>query len=152
MNNKILLIIVGFVFIGSYFLGKIINTEPQNDPNLKIEKIKSICDPTQKICEVSLSGSLVLYQILGKPSALKKFKVELDAFELPIKNIRVNFLMPGMDMGMNHYSLENKNGSIWTREVILPVCTLSRNDWVNQLEIEHEGQNWIIEFSFVQRN
>ena len=143
---------MGFVFIGSYFLGKIINTEPQNDPNLKIEKIKSICDPTQKICEVSLSGSLVLYQILGKPSALKKFKVELDAFELPIKNIRVNFLMPGMDMGMNHYSLENKNGSIWTREVILPVCTLSRNDWVNQLEIEHEGQNWIIEFSFVQRN
>jgi len=138
--------------MASYLLGKNIDYQYNNKgTDLKTTLIKSACDPTKTICDISLAGHMISYKISGNPSALKKFRVELQSSEA-INSARVNFLMRGMDMGKNDYHLVSDGSNSWMQEVVLPVCSLGQKSWVNQLEIELDAQYWLIEFSFKQRN
>ena len=152
MNTKYYVILIAAIFMASYFAGNIITRDDQyNAIDVPAQYMKSACNPVQTACEISLAGNVISYRITGSLSALQKFKVEVQALDIEIEDIQVKFLMPGMNMGKNDYALVNKQGSIWTQDVILPVCSLSRKDWISQLEIRYSGRIWNIEFSLVQQ-
>jgi hypothetical protein len=151
MNKFYPLLILG-VFIAAYFLGQSIDSQNSGKEPTEVVMVKSACNPTQQPCNISLAGNIIVYRILTVPSALKSFQVEVQAFDTPIDSIRLRFLMADMDMAKNEYYLVNKGNNSWRQEVILPVCSLRRKDWLNQLEIEYDGRYWLTEFTFRQRN
>ncbi|MFP4155857.1 MAG: hypothetical protein ACOC00_07290 [Halothiobacillaceae bacterium] len=46
-----------------------------------------------------------------------------------------NFDMIGMDMGFNDYVLQREASGRFVAEVILPVCTADRSDWILDLHL-----------------
>ena len=152
MNTKYYGVLIAAIFMASYFAGNIITSRDQyNAIDIPTQHMKSACNPVQKACEISLAGNIVSYRIIGSISALQKFQVEVQALDIEIEDIQIKFLMHGMNMGKNDYALVNKQGSIWMQDVILPVCSLSRNNWISQLEIKYSGRIWNVEFSLVQQ-
>ena len=151
MKSKYYFIFIPVILVASYLLGKNIDYQYNKDIDNQAALIKSSCDPTKTACNISFAGYMINYKILGNPSALKKFTVELQSFDA-INSVKVDFSMRGMDMGKNDYYLVNNGSNNWTREVVLPICSLGQNNWINQLEIELDGRYWLVEFSFDQKN
>ena len=57
--------------------------------------------------------------------------------------------MPGMDMGFNTHQLQRVD-DVWQAQVVLPVCTLSRNDWHLSVVLKTEAADYQSEFVFIQ--
>lgn len=92
-------------------------------------------------CEDPLAGCAFMHD--GLPATLR-FSAQpetLKPFELTIASPRlrkasVSFRMAGMDMGFNRYDLRQDNAGNWTARVTLPVCTVSRVDWIAELSLD----------------
>jgi di/tricarboxylate transporter len=69
-----------------------------------------------------------------QPKAMQPFHFQLQTADA--KNIHATFTMVGMQMGMSRYRLLQQTSNIWGAEIILPICTQSRGDWVMEIEIK----------------
>ena len=149
MNNKYLIVLIAIIFIASYLIGKnIINPDQARNDGIEKKVIISQCNPVKNKCSVPISGGIITYSILDTPSALTKFRVEVQALNISPDSIRVNFLMRNMDMGKIDYILDNEGRDVWAQNVILPVCSLGRNNWINVVAILHKESRWFVEFNF----
>lgn len=79
----------------------------------------------------------------ARPEALKPF--ELSIAGPGLHKASASFQMVGMDMGFNRYDLKPGADGQWTARVTLPVCTVSRVDWVAELDLD--GQLYIVSFN-----
>ena len=134
-----------FVFLGSYLLGLLLKVENKQDFLI----YKSTCNLLHGNCYISDAD--VEYNILfkGDPSPLTPFSIQLTSLKLVPSNIKVEFEMEGMNMGSNIYSLNNIGGS-WSADVLLPVCSLGRNDWVLRVMLSYNEKVNLTEFKFTQ--
>ncbi|MFI9652326.1 hypothetical protein [Guyparkeria halopsychrophila] len=65
-----------------------------------------------------------------------------------IGQIRVDFEMIGMDMGINAYRLDRLADGTYREEVILPVCTTDRSDWRANLSIHSTAGAYLVRLPF----
>lgn len=92
-------------------------------------------------CENPLAGCTFLHEGLPasirfstQPEALKPFLLSVSSPGL--HKASVSFQMAGMDMGFNRYDLRHGADGSWTARVTLPVCTVSRVDWIAELTLD----------------
>lgn len=142
------MICVTLLFILAYGAGQWLSRQ-QSLTNLPVNAMTSEpCDLMKGACQATFDQHTLSLVFLDKPSALKPFRVRLESDSEQIENIVLDFKMPGMNMGINRYRLK-KADRFWHNQLVLPVCTLSRNDWLITVELEQEGILWITEFNFV---
>lgn len=106
------------------------------------------CNPASQGCQARLNGSLVQLKFSGEMNPLTPFAVEVDTGNLDVDAVTLDFKMQGMNMGVNRYRLESDGEGRWHGQVVLPVCTLTRKDWIAGLEVEAQGKRWVAEFGF----
>ncbi len=68
------------------------------------------------------------------PSALHPFLLSVHA--PGARQVSAEFVMQGMEMGLNRYRLMAQNDGVWQARVTLPVCVSGRRDWVLWLEVD----------------
>lgn len=139
------------VFVLAYVLGLWLSSQ-QSQSRLPPKLMTAeTCDPTQTVCQAIFGEHSLSLTFLDKPSTLKPFRVRLESDAENIANLVLDFKMPGMNMGVNRHRLSYENG-FWQNQLVLPVCTQSRNDWIVTLELEQAGVLWTTEFQFVNQN
>ncbi len=124
----------------------------QKSPALQTNLVHSDCDLVASACEVEQQGIHYRVEFSQIPSALKPFQVKLNVLKpagWQPQSVSVSFTMPGMDMGFNTHRLQRLDDS-WQSQVVLPVCTLSRNDWHLRVVLQAEAADYQSEFVFIQ--
>ena len=150
MNNKILLITVCVLFVGSYFAGQWLQSTGSESKPADFAMQYENCSPVLHDCEAHIQGHRLVIKFLQEPSALTPFTVRLRTEGFHPSSINVEFTMQGMDMGFNRYRLQPVTDGVWETRVTLPVCSLGRNDWSSRLEIDYQDKTWFADFDFEQ--
>jgi len=133
------------VFLVSYLLGSLLENNRQTESFFN----KSTCDLLNGSCHIVNRD--IEYEIAfdGVPSPLTPFGIRLTALDSKISHVGIEFEMEEMDMGNNFYSLENK-GKFWDAQVLLPVCSLGRNDWLLRVNVVRDEVMYSTELKFSQ--
>lgn len=151
MNNKFIITIAIVIFVVSFFVGNWLNG--RNEQVMQLEKISmqySACNPVMNTCQAMLQNVPISIVIPQQPSALKPFEIEVRSNLSDIDDVRIDFRMQSMNMGVNFYHLDKINAGTWKGKATLPVCTSRRSDWIVELQINHQGKLWIAEYAFTQ--
>ena len=105
------------------------------------------CDPTRTVCTAGDATQRLALQINGPVTGLRPFRVQVVAAGLSVREVRLEFTMPGMDMGQNRYRLLPE-GNGWVGLVTLPVCTTGRSDWLVTVRALGAERQWEAVFPF----
>jgi hypothetical protein len=146
---RIALILVLLILLLSYLAGSWLQHKPQA---VQTSLIRSDCDLVSSACEVEQQGIHYRVEFSKTPSALTPFQVRLSVSQpagWQPQAVSVSFSMPGMDMGFNTHQLQRVDDA-WQAQVVLPVCTLSRNDWHLSVVVQGEASRYQSEFVFIQ--
>jgi len=133
----------------TFFLGQWLGSEKKTSSIKEISSISS-CDPTKKSCEIEYKKTLFILEFKGSPSGLVPFGVSVKSKSTQPDFIELSFDMQGMDMGHNVYNLKKNDTDDWSAKVILPVCSLARNDWLVNVKLVFEDESLSTEFRFTQ--
>ncbi len=111
----------------------------------------SECNPQKNNCEIKIENNYYVMSFRGDASPLVPFSVFLDVKKnsLSPDSVVILFDMADMDMGFNQYQLL-KNKNRWQANVILPVCSLGKNDWELKVKMTFESDVRVTQFSFSQ--
>jgi hypothetical protein len=146
---RIAFILVLLILLLSYFAGSWLQHKPQT---VQTNLTRSDCDLVSSACEVEQQGIHYRVEFSQTPSALTPFQVRLSVSQpagWQPQAVSVSFSMPGMDMGFNTHQLQRIDDA-WQAQVVLPVCTLSRNDWHLSVVLQADGADYQSEFVFIQ--
>jgi len=136
---------IALVFLGSYSLGLLL----EDDKQPEALAYKSTCNLLNGSCHINDNDIQYEVSFDGITSHLTPFSIRLTSLNKSLSNIEVIFEMEGMNMGNNHYVLKN-DGESWSAKVLLPVCSLGRNDWILQLRFLYKEKVHSTEFRFTQ--
>lgn len=146
---RIAFILVLLSLLLSYLAGSWLQHKPQA---IQTNLVHSDCDLVATACEVEQQGIHYRVEFSQTPSALTPFQVKLSVLQ-PVdwqpQGVTVSFSMPGMDMGFNTHQLKRVDNA-WQAQVVLPVCTLSRNDWHLSVALQDDAAHYQSEFVFIQ--
>ena len=149
MNNKFLPLLIPILFILAYLAGQWL-IKPVNQSFSEMRSMRhEPCDPVLESCSGFISEHPVTLSFAERPSALQPFKVLLET-DLPVSTVELDFTMQGMDMGINRFGMQQQADGRWQGEMILPVCSLSRNDWIVELRVVYENTLWTARYDFEQ--
>lgn len=70
------------------------------------------------------------------PGALQPFVLTVRAPHA--KQVYAEFVMQGMEMGLNRYRLKQAPNGEWGGRITLPVCVSGRRDWLLILDLDGE--------------
>ena len=137
--------VIFLLFALSYGIGKWLGQHEAES----ITVYQSDCDLAASACTVK--NKSVEYQIKfdGQPSALKPFVVILQSYGEQPESVEIEFAMDSMDMGYNIYQMKQQE-AVWVADVLLPVCSLGRNDWKLTVKTTYKSDRHLSEFSFRQ--
>jgi len=82
------------------------------------------------------------------PSALTPFDVEVITQGFEAVEVGITFIMKGMDMGVNAFNLDQQSMDSWQARVILPVCSLGRNDWIAEIRFLYRDKVFRLDLPF----
>jgi len=134
----------------SYVAGQWLSQSTMNEAiNTDEVLFFSACDPTKQVCKVDTPGHSYFLQFKEIPSALTPFVVQIKVETLQPDLIELSFDMDGMDMGYNKHRLV-RGETDWQAKVILPVCSLGRNDWLLNVKMKFKNDISITQFRFSQ--
>lgn len=86
------------------------------------------CHIVQQQCQLVWGGQRnVTLKLLGTPSPLNPFVVEVEGLDVPA--LSISFAMADMEMGSNTFVLKSIGVGRWRGRVVLPVCIQRRHDW-----------------------
>lgn len=140
------------LFVLAFGLGLLLKQNPGDFEHVEAV-FRSPCDISSQSCSVNEATVQYTIHFEGKPSPLKPFKVVLDTQQVFTDAPVISFEMEGMDMGFNQYSLKRTQltGVIrYQAEVVLPVCSLGRNDWLMVLNLQTKESRHRAMFRFAQ--
>jgi hypothetical protein len=83
-----------------------------------------------------LDGQVLEVHADRMPIGLQPFVLTVHAPQA--RAVYAEFLMPGMEMGLNRYRLERAPGGAWRGRITLPVCVTGRRDWLLVLDVDGE--------------
>lgn len=102
-----------------------------------------ICPDPVAGCTFMHKGVLANLHFSSQPESLRPFVITLASLNL--RKASVSFQMTGMNMGFNRYDLKPDSSGRWTASITLPVCTVSRVDWIAELDLD--GQLYSLTFT-----
>lgn len=153
MKNKVILVLFIIVFVLAYLFGLFLKQREIQSENLDfITTVKSQCNPSLNVCSATVFDQNISFYFKQQPIPLKPFQVEAELNSLQPDEVYIIFEMEGMEMGFNKYQLNNAKNSVWKGIVVLPVCSLGRNDWVVNLYIKVKDKYERAVFYFEQKN
>lgn len=150
MNNKLVIVLIAGLFGGAYVAGHWLQPTAVEDKPANREMRYESCNPAVNDCISFINDHKLVVKFLQQPSALKPFTVAVFVDNIKPDTVYVEFAMRGMDMGLNRFPLEYTAEHTWTSDVILPICSLGRKDWVSQLQVVYQGHTWFADFNFEQ--
>lgn len=140
------------IFGLSYVLGQYFGQDNSHSRNIIVTaKDFSNCNPAKETCVIYINNKRVEVQFKQEPSALVPFDIEVKTPGFEADDMFINFRMIGMDMGFNKRRLDAVSLDAWQAKAILPVCSLGRNDWVSELQLEYRGEVMSAGFAFQQK-
>lgn len=122
------------------FSGEVVNLESEAG-----------CDPVGGQCSAAGPGGGMTVRFSDEVVPLKPFEVEVRpaaGAEIEPGRAMIEFDMVGMDMGVNRFRLERRADGSWGSQVIIPVCTTGRTDWVAKVSLTGRETMWVAEFPF----
>lgn len=134
-----IILLLSIVLILNYFLRQ--NIDITNTP---IEYSK--CRLGDESCEIIIAGHRLELLIEGDIRALKPFIVHIVDIDNVIEQAKVRFEMKTMDMGINQYVFKKADNS-WQANVVIPICTTGRRDWIAKFEIDLNGESRKVVFN-----
>ena len=102
-----------------------------------------VCADPVAGCTFMHNGAPAQLRFSVQPEALKPFVLSLESPTL--RKASVSFQMTGMNMGFNLYELRPGPEGRWAATITLPVCTVSRVDWIAELNLD--GQLYVLGFA-----
>lgn len=107
------------------------------------------CDAAVRQCEVSADNIVVSLGMEPDVRPLKPFRVHvvIEGGEVGADSVVADFQMQDMEMGINRYRLQRQSDS-WQATVTLPVCSVSRMDWMATIEFTLNGRPFKAVFPF----
>ncbi len=102
-----------------------------------------ICTDPVAGCTFIHNGLPAKLRFSPQPEVLRPFLLTLTVPKL--RKASVSFQMSGMNMGFNRYDLKPETDNRWTARITLPVCTVSRVDWIAELDLD--GQLYSLMFT-----
>ena len=142
MNKKTLrsffvVLLLALVIVGNYFLRK-------GTDNNQVEYSK--CQLGIENCLIVTDGMELEIIVEGEIKALKPFVIHMVDKNQIIDKALVKFNMKAMNMGVNQYEFVQIDNNNWKAEVVIPVCTTGRRDWLVEFEIDNEIKKKNISF------
>lgn len=110
------------------------------------------CSPVGGPCTASDPPRMLALTLSGDVRPLRPFDLILrlpDTALAQAGQASVDFIMIGMDMGLNRYTLTRQADGSFRAKVILPVCSSGRSDWVAKVSAIVGKEMWAAEFPFV---
>lgn len=143
--NKGLIVLLVLLLGAGYWMAP--RYQGQVDTGLRLE-VPGQCQLHVGDCEVRLPGDAwVEIHAEGEIRPLSPFKIFLKSDVL--EPAAVSFEMVGMDMGINRYSFTETPSGGWKAEVMLPVCTVNRTDWVAVFNLRSSTvEEYLLEYPF----
>ena len=126
-NSVFILLLLIMILVGNYYLKPV-----AEEPAVFI----SDCDLTKNKCKVSLTESELEIMILGELKALQAFTIRIIDNNDWLEQASVDLKMKAMDMGKNRFAFVKSGNHGWKSEVVIPVCTTGRRDWLFEFEFE----------------
>jgi|GEM_PF-608185 len=139
------LVLAALLAGAGYLAGRLLQPEVTSQPVLELATAAR-CEPIGRECSVGAAdadaGMRVGLRLAGPVTPLQPFAVEVTArgTPRPVTAVHADFIMVGMDMGMNRYRLERAvdagDSAPWRGRSTLPVCSADRLDWVAVVTVE----------------
>lgn len=110
------------------------------------------CSPVGGPCTVFDPPRMLALTLSGDVRPLRPFELELRLPDWALSaaaNASVDFVMLGMDMGLNRYTLTRQADGSFRAKVILPVCSTGRSDWIAKVSAVVGQEMWTVDFPFV---
>lgn len=96
------------------------------------------CQDLIRGCDIGV-GQLTFSQ-LPKPLAPFIITLKTQSIDTQLDVVKAQFNMQGMQMGFNNYRFMHLKKDTWQANVILPVCSQRRADWLMTLDIKASGK------------
>lgn len=125
------------LFFAGYKAAEYFQTEQETN-HLQSILAPTKCQFNSDPCQVKFNGSIITITVQGDVTPLKPFSLHLEGNE--VEAAEVSFSMRDMDMGVNRFLLHKVKNSAWETQVMLPVCTARRDDWVADFVIKLNGK------------
>ncbi len=109
------------------------------------------CSPVGGPCTVTDPPRSLALELMGDVRPLRPFDLILRLPDAALKDAgtaSVDFIMVGMDMGLNRYTLTRQADGSYRAKVILPVCSIGRSDWVAKAGVVVGQEMWTADFPF----
>jgi len=97
------------------------------------------CTTLASGCSLHVDGREISLGMTGDPKPLAPFKIWVKA--VGARKVEARFVMEGMDMGFNLYTLHADNQGVFRANVTLPICVTGRRDWVMILDVDKTRLN-----------
>jgi hypothetical protein len=94
------------------------------------------CSDLAQGCRVANAQGALEVRTDASPSALHPFMLTVNA--PGARQVHAEFVMQGMQMGLNRYRLGRLASGEWRARVTLPVCISGRRDWLLILDVDDE--------------
>jgi hypothetical protein len=92
------------------------------------------CTTLASGCSVRFDGREIHFGMVGVPKPLAPFEIWLKA--AGVGKVEARFVMQGMDMGFNLYTLHADSQGVFRAKVTLPICVTGRRDWAMILDVD----------------
>lgn len=146
--SKVIPFAVFFLFfILTYYFGQYLSAS-DNKAEHEIYLNTGKCNPAVSVCGVVFENAKFNIGFVQPPSALQPFEVKVEVLNLDAEKVSVSFMMEKMDMGMNIFYLKKHANDTWSGDVVLPVCSLGRNDWRVELRVKDGNKILRADFKF----
>lgn len=112
------------ILVGNYFLKQTVDDDLVEYTG---------CQLGVETCEIVIGDTRLKVSVEGEVKALQSFFIRIVDKNNTLDQAVVSFKMKAMDMGINQYRLVRvENG--WVADIIIPVCTTGRRDWLVEFE------------------
>lgn len=109
------------------------------------------CDPVGHPCGALTEALGVRLQLQPPVRPLRAFDAML-ALSGPqgaaVDQVQLEFVMDGMEMGSNRYTMVRENEGHWRARVTLPICTTGRTDWWARVRVQSDQTLYRAQFPF----
>jgi len=129
-NSVFILLLLLMILVGNYYF------KPASE---KPVVFISDCDLGKEKCKVNLAESELEIAIHGEIKALQIFTISIIDDDNLIEHANVDLKMKAMDMGKNRFAFVKSGVHSWKSDVVIPVCTTGRRDWLFEFEFIKSG-------------
>ena len=141
-------LLYGLAWIGA---SRLVGRSNGLSPEASLLVADPACDPAVTTCTAHGQALNIELRLGGGARSLEPFSVEVflhGPAASGIASVSSRFTMVGMDMGINRFVLDPREGGVWQGQAWLPICSTGRQDW--KITVEATGsRRYEGEFSVV---